>query len=177
MWLSTLVFVLGLLGQGPLASAQGTVDFQWLAPEGCPSPGSVRSEIDGLLGGAAGERARQNLSMHATVEHGVRWLVTLETRSGTVTGHRTIEAVTCQALGSATALIEALIIDPDAVAAHAQKAKAPEPGPPPRTVSAPVRRASPAARPIRIRTPGNNNSRSCWTAWCPPRPSRPSRIR
>ena len=129
MRLSTLALVLGLLGQASLASAQGVVDFQWIAPEGCPSTGSVRTEIDGLLGGASGERARQKLSAHAKVEHGVHWLVTLETRSGTVTGHRTIEAVTCQALGSATALIVALIIDPEAVAAAAKKDKTPEPSP------------------------------------------------
>jgi hypothetical protein len=141
--LSTLAFGLGLLGQVALASAQDTLDFQWRAPEGCPSPSEVRKDIDGLLGGAAGERVRQNLSVHATVEHGVRWLVTLETRSRTATGHRTLEAVSCQALGSATALIVALIIDPDAVAAHAKQAKAPEPSPLP--VAAPAPSASPSS--------------------------------
>jgi hypothetical protein len=119
------------------------MDFQWLAPEGCPSPSEVRTEIDGLLGSAAGERARQNLSVHATVEHGARWLVTLETRSSTATGHRTIEAVSCQALGSATALIVALIIDPDAVAAHAKPAKAAEPA-----YAKPAKAAEPGPPPV-----------------------------
>jgi hypothetical protein len=98
----------------------------------------VQAEIDELLGGAARDRAREHLSVRATVEHGSLWLVTLETQSGTASGHRTIEAVTCQGLASATALIVALMIDPDAVAAHAGKGKEKEPSPPPAPAPAPA---------------------------------------
>jgi hypothetical protein len=129
-WICLPTLVLCLAGQARLASAQNNVDFAWVAPEGCPSQSSVTTEIETLLGGTS-ERAQQKLSVRATVERGPLWLVTLETRSAEATGHRTLEAVTCQALASATALIVALMIDPDAVAAQAKKAKPPEPIPQP----------------------------------------------
>jgi hypothetical protein len=138
--------VLCWLAQASPAEAQesGALDFAWLAPEGCPSAGDVQTEIDSLLGDAPGTRARAPLAVRATVERGARWLVTLDTRSSAATGHRTIEAVTCQALASATALIVALMIDPDAVAAHAkQAAAAPSPPPPP---VAPLPAPAPAPR-------------------------------
>ena len=136
----TLACALCCLARASLAHAEekDTVDFEWLAPEGCPSAGFVRTEIDSLLGGTARDRARQDLTVQATVERGALWLVTLETRSGTTAGHRTIEAVTCQALASATALIVALMIDPEAVAARAGKVKEKEPSPPPATVPEPA---------------------------------------
>jgi len=113
------------------AQAPASFAFAWGAPEGCPSAAAVQAEIDNLLGGAAGDRVRQDLAVQATVEHLALWQVTLETQSGMISGHRTIEAGTCQGLASATALIVALMIDPDAVAAHASQAKAASPEVPP----------------------------------------------
>jgi hypothetical protein len=106
-----------------LARAQGNglVDIEWIAPEGCPAASAVNAQIDELLGGPARERASEALSVRATVEHGSLWLVTIETKSATSSGHRSIEAATCPALANATALIVALMIDPEAVAAHTKK--------------------------------------------------------
>jgi hypothetical protein len=142
--LLSLAFMFCGLARTSLALAQegGSFDFAWLAPEGCPSAGTVQTEIDGLLGGPASERARESLSVRATVERGTLWLVTLETRLGSAAGHRTIEAVTCQALASATALIVALMIDPDAVAARAKRGNEPEPNPPPAAPPPPAPRAT-----------------------------------
>jgi len=141
---------LGLAGVPSLARAQApaTFAFAWGAPEGCPSAALVQAEIDNLLGGAAGDRVRQDLTVKATVEHLALWQVTLATQSGTTSGHRTIEAGTCQGLASATALIVALMIDPDAVAAHTGKAKEPssEPLPAPTAAPAPT---PPPPRPAR----------------------------
>jgi len=92
--------------------------FAWRAPEGCPAASTVEGEIDNLLGGPAADRARDSLRVQATVERGAQWLVTLETASKSASGHRTLEAATCQGLANATALIVALMIDPDAVAAR-----------------------------------------------------------
>jgi hypothetical protein len=146
-WSTAFALALCWLGRAPLASAQGTVDFEWLAPEGCPSAESVRAEIDNLLGGAARERPHQSMSVRSTVERGARWQVRIETRAGATAGRRTIEAATCQALGSATALIVALMIDPDAVAAHAKKGQDPgrQPEPTPATVVAPPSNRTPAS--------------------------------
>jgi hypothetical protein len=143
-WLATSGFV--LCGLMRAASAQAAVAFEWLAPAGCPSAAAVQAEVDGLLGGG-GARARKNLSVRATVERGPLWTVTLETQSSATQGHRTIEAVTCQALASATALIVALMIDPDAVAAFAKKEAQSEPGPPPSPPAAPAPPSPPAAPP------------------------------
>ena len=119
------------LASASVVRAEGSLDIAWLAPEGCPSAESVSSEIDELLGGAAGTRAGEHLSVRAMVARGERWLVTLETQTGAASGHRSIEATSCQGLASATALIVALMIDPDAVAAHAGKGAEMAPAPPP----------------------------------------------
>jgi len=111
--------------------------FAWRAPEGCPSASTVGGEIDNLLGGPAVTHARDSLRVQATVEHGAQWLVTLETESKTASGHRTIEAATCQGLANATALIVALMIDPDAVAARSGQAQVDHPPPAPPTSPAP----------------------------------------
>ena len=58
-------------------------------------------------------------------------MVTLETTSKAANGHRTIEAATCEALANATALIVALLTDPDAVSAHTGKSPDKEPQPHP----------------------------------------------
>jgi hypothetical protein len=127
------------------AQAPAAFAFEWGAPEGCPSAALVQAEIDGLLGGAARDRVRQDLAVKATVARAALWQVTLATQAGAASGHRTIEAATCQGLASATALIVALMIDPDAVAAHASQAKAPNPEPP-RAAPAPAPPALSAAR-------------------------------
>ena len=126
------------------AQAPFTFAFEWSAPEGCPSAALVQTEIDNLLGSAARDRVRQNLAVQATVDHPALWQVTLATQSGGASGHRTIEAGTCQGLASATALIVALMIDPDAVAAHASQAKAATPEPAPVPAAPP-----PPPRPVR----------------------------
>lgn len=107
-------------GTVALADDASSVDVVWDAPAGCPSAAAVRDEIDGLLGGAATVRARASLRVHATVTRAERWTVTIETVSGAGSGHRSIEASSCDGLASASALIVALMIDPDAVAAHAK---------------------------------------------------------
>jgi len=73
------------------------------------------------------------------------WVVTLETTLGTHSGHRTISATSCEGLANATALIVALMIDPDAVAAHSRSAEQPAPTPPP----GPARPIAPPASPRR----------------------------
>lgn len=130
-WMLSLAFALTVVGRPPAARAEegSGFAFEWRAPEGCPSASVVEEEIAHLLGGPAREHARDDLRVQATVERGSHWLVTLETTSKTARGHRTIEAATCQGLANATALIVALLIDPDAVAAHTGKSQDSEPQP------------------------------------------------
>ena len=143
----TWLLGLALVTSGPAhaytarAEDKGSVHFVWIAPEGCPSESSVSAEIDDLLGGAARHRSREDLNVRATVERAALWLVTLQTTSSATSGHRSIEATTCQGLANATALIVALMIDPDAVAARAGKVKEPDGARPP--VAPPVSAPAP----------------------------------
>jgi hypothetical protein len=96
--------------------------LQWDAPAGCPSGTAVGEEVARLLGGSIPRRSE--LDVRATVEHGRLWSVTITTRISGQSGRRTIESGSCQEVADVTALIVALMIDPGAVAAHAQDARA-----------------------------------------------------
>ena len=103
--IGSLGLLLGLAGllasSAARAQAAASFAFQWDAPAGCPTAALVQAEIDNLLGGAARARVRQILAVKATVDRLALWQVTLETQSGTSSGHRTIEAATCQGLAVA----------------------------------------------------------------------------
>jgi len=131
-WLLTLGLALTVSGLVPDAQAdvESGFVFEWRAPDGCPPASMVEAEVEHLLGSPAREHSSGDLRVHATVERGVLWFVTLETASKTASGHRTIEAATCRGLANATALIVALMIDPDAVAARTGKAEGEETPPP-----------------------------------------------
>lgn len=122
------VFCLG----GPAFPAEnppGTLTFTWNAPETCPSRAQVQAELTRLLGGTIPMAPGDDLEVRASVEHGRVWSVVLATRrAGRAEGRRSLEAPSCQSLAEATALIVALMIDPDAVAAHSKEAR-PEPAP------------------------------------------------
>lgn len=136
-----------LLGAHPArAQASGAFSLEWRAPADCPSTSQVEAEVARLLGGPAHAPSGADLHVRASVEHNDLWSVTLETSSGTANGRRTLSATTCEGLANATALIVALIIDPNAVAVHSakteEKAEKPapkvEPPPPPSPVSVPT---------------------------------------
>jgi hypothetical protein len=135
-----LVVSVGLAGErDALAEADRALSFAWTAPDGCPSAAEVRAEIDKLLGDTAQAHVRERLTVEASVTHDEKWTVAITTQSATSTGRRAIEAATCQALANAAALIVALAIDPDAVAARA---------------ALPPRREQPAqAAPVPVMTP------------------------
>jgi hypothetical protein len=126
-----LALTAAVLAPDAWAGEESGFQLTWQAPEGCPPASAVELEIERLLAGSARERASAGLQVKGTVEHEAQWLVTLDTTSKTASGHRTIQAATCQALANATALIVALIIDPDAVAAHKDETKVVPPTPVP----------------------------------------------
>lgn len=97
--------------------------FSWAAPEECPSQPQVQAEIARLVGGTI-QLHEGDLEAKATVSHGPLWAADLTTQHAGQTGRRTIEAPSCKAAADAIALIVALLIDPDAVAANS---RAPEP--------------------------------------------------
>lgn len=120
-----------LTGQGRAHAQEAEVlALSWQAPSGCPSAAEVRAEIARLLGGAIGGFAGGRLQARAVVTQGQVWAVVLETESSGQGGQRSLEAGSCAELANATALIIALMIDPDAVAEHTPPPTPSPPAPP-----------------------------------------------
>jgi len=106
-------------GRAGASDAAGLVALEWVAPDGCPDGAYVQREVDRLLGdvSAAGGpylRARAEIRQ----EKSGLWHIELRTAGRQGPGRRTVSAESCPALADATALILALAIDPDRVAAN-----------------------------------------------------------
>jgi len=140
-----------------LARAEaGTVEIAWSAPADCPTTPDVEASIRDLLGRPPHLPDGRKLEIKARAERkrDRGWSGTIETRLGTTTGSRTIATESCRAVADATALIVALMIDPEAVAARASPPAAPSPPQDPsRAIRAPpaatetaVSRAPPPSR-------------------------------
>jgi hypothetical protein len=104
-----------------------TLRLQWHAPPECPSSSEILAEAARLLGGPPAPPAGETWTANATVTHRDIWSVELELRTRGVQRRR-LQARTCRGLADATALILALMIDPDAVAARSAASSAAEDG-------------------------------------------------
>jgi hypothetical protein len=121
-----------LLVSGPArAQEPGAFAFSWQAPLGCPDVTEVRAEVVRLLGGAIGAVPGGRLQARAVVTQGQTWSVILQTESLGDFGQGALEAGSCRELAHATALIVALMIDPNTVTAHASPSSASPPPTPP----------------------------------------------
>jgi hypothetical protein len=100
-----------------------TLRLEWGAPVDCPSSSDVLAETKRLLGAPPTPPAGENWTAHATVTYRGIWSVDLEVRTRGVQ-HRRLQAQTCRGLADATALILALMIDPDAAGVRAASAAA-----------------------------------------------------
>ncbi|HEY5956616.1 MAG TPA: hypothetical protein VIV60_08690, partial [Polyangiaceae bacterium] len=98
----------------------GVLKFTWDAAAECPSAQQVWMEISRLLHGDTQLRHGGNLEVRVTVRNGETWSADLSTLHAGQTGRRFIEAPSCASVADTTALIVALMIDPDAVAGVAQ---------------------------------------------------------
>ena len=101
----------------------GMLKFTWDAPADCLSAERVRMEISRLLHGDTRIRQGGDLDVRVTVKNGDIWSADLSTLHAGQTGRRFIEAPSCQSVADASALIIALMIDPDAVAGVLQGPK------------------------------------------------------
>jgi hypothetical protein len=131
------------------ARAETPFELDWVAPQECPNAAQVRAVVPRYLRHPPPQDAA--LSVRADVrrdESGI-WHATLRTRWGEVEGERALEAESCRALADSTALIIALILDPEALetpeAATGVEPPAPRPGPARPT---PPPRREPRARPV-----------------------------
>jgi len=101
----------------------GILKFNWDAPADCPSAPQVQMEISRLLHGDIQIRQGGDLDVRVTVRNGETWSADLLTLHAGQTGRRLLESPSCPSVANATALIVALMIDPDAVAGVAQVSK------------------------------------------------------
>jgi hypothetical protein len=136
----SLVAAIALAASAAAAATEtGTVDITWTAPADCPTASDLDASIRTLLGRAPRLADGRHLDVKARAEpkRDHAWTATIETRLGTAAGSRTLAAESCRAAADATALIVALMIDPQAVALHAT------PPPPPAGGVARATRAPP----------------------------------
>jgi hypothetical protein len=122
-----------------VATTQHDLQIQWTAPEGCPSGSQIDERIAGYLGASAiakSQSAKASASVIVTVKDG-KFRAHIDTRFDNVPGERTLDGDSCEAVASATALILAMMIDPEAVRGviaapvAAAPVRAPAPPPPP----------------------------------------------
>jgi hypothetical protein len=109
----------------PTAFAQpASFSLSWQAPASCPDEAHVRHAVEQLLG--EGPPPPAQVSARAVVEQTAsgHWNVRLTTVRDGASGERVVESESCQSLADATALILALTIDPERVAARAPGASA-----------------------------------------------------
>jgi len=157
-----LAVVLALAILRPARAAEpGVLTLSWQGPAGCPSRDELREGIARLLGGDIRVPQGGKLEARALVTHGQTWAVEIETELAGQPGHRSIEAASCHDLANATALIVALMIDPDAVAAHATQPR-PVVATPPADVSAKGR--SPTNVLLGIHAAGSQGTLPSWDA-------------
>ncbi|AKF05680.1 hypothetical protein [Sandaracinus amylolyticus] len=137
-WGSTFVLAIVLGGAtAPCAHAQRTSAdvLTWSAPVGCPARDAVASEVDRLLGAHARRDATIRVRARI-VRRGTQLELEIETSTPEGEGARTIGGTSCEGLAQAAALVIAMAIDPEAVAANESEAE-PEPETEPETDPAP----------------------------------------
>ena len=151
--------ILGSFSAPAWAAATPRVSLRWSAPVGCPSGARVEQEVERLLASVATRPPRPlvvDAVVEAEPEGSLR--VRLELAGDGGPRVRELRAASCVALADAAALIIAMTIDPDAVAATQPPAPPPSPPvpvpvpvpallpPPPLPAAAPVP-APPPSRP------------------------------
>ena len=113
------------------AQQHGAVSLVWNAPEACPST-YVHERIVHLLGSAVASPDDKLVSAIAEVKHtGSAWQLRLRTQREDTLGERSFRTSSCIELGHAAALVLALLVNPERVAAAAPTSPVREPPPEP----------------------------------------------
>jgi len=121
--LTALAAPLTLIGVSR-AEPRYPVHLEWSAPEGCPTASDIEAGVQDLLGAKPQASASGRLDVRASARRGPGdlWLGEVETRLGSKVGRRSLQTESCRAVADATALIVALTLDPEAVAARRRAA-------------------------------------------------------
>ena len=136
------------------ARASGPVSLRWSAPADCPAGDDVLEEVNRLLGARASSQDGV-LDVVAEVKRkdDGTYVVRLEIPSADGPRLREVSAVSCVALGQATALILAMMVDPEAALAAPPAPDLPGPTPPGQTDPKPVDAGPKQALPKPAETP------------------------
>jgi hypothetical protein len=152
---TTLAVGLVICGATSARAAPGHFELVWSAPETCPSQARVEQRVERILNRPVNVREDDALIVRADVsqpqgEH--PWRVVIETDNGQRRASRLLEAASCDELANATALLIAILIEPNVE--HAEQVAAPPPPEPPpdaaETSQRPVTVPSSAAAPVRF---------------------------
>lgn len=165
------------------AESRYAVHLEWQAPDGCPTAAEIEAGVQHLLGGKPQVSAAGSLDVSASARRDARglWQGEVETRLGAKLARRSIQAESCRALADATALIVALMLDPEAVAAHRASAapvataaaaspsspsspSTPSAGTPPKVVASSPPTAPAGKGAAEPRAPGGSADVSVWLA-------------
>lgn len=94
------------------------LDLTWKAPVQCPTAAAVHRSIERQFDDLGVESPNQRLAARVSVQRtGSQWRARLRLQ-GAVTGERTFEAGSCDALGEAVSLVIALALQPDHAASQ-----------------------------------------------------------
>lgn len=115
-----------LLAWSSNAAAKPRLELSWQAPADCPTESQVLQRARRMLHGS---EADVSVSATARVSRsGKRFIVRLRTHGDTGAGQRTLSAESCDAAASATALMLALAVDPNAELGEPGEAPDGQPG-------------------------------------------------
>jgi hypothetical protein len=142
--LVVIAALLFLLPRRADADESSPVSLSWTAPVECPDAAYVHGTIRRLLTTSAASTADQPVLATATVTRGGNvWRAEIVTETRGVTRRRALEGATCQAVADASALVLAMLVNPEKVSAHhahedsepevraVRKPENPPPSPPP----------------------------------------------
>lgn len=143
--LGALLAFIGLLVGSKLGWAdEPSVALTWTGPPDCQDDGTLEREIKRIIGDSTDVRGNEPIQVRAEVARQTNgtWLVQLWTRTGRLTGERKLVGATCAEVRRATALIVALMINPNV---HVEPAPSAATKPPPARASPePARAIQPA---------------------------------
>jgi len=118
--LGLLLLAITALPRPARARPNLTFGVDWIAADECPSVEHIRSSVAALVGFDAWAPSGASLFIeaHSSRKSDGLWHGSVKTRLGEKTGERKFVAESCQAVADSTALLIALIIDPEAIMAH-----------------------------------------------------------
>jgi hypothetical protein len=113
------------------------VDLTWNAPAECPSRDAVVDEVARVLTASKGQRVKVTADVDVSRDGQGRWHAALRVVTGDARGDRTLDAESCPAIASATAVIVAVAVEGGMPEPALPEAPPPSKSTPPATAAAP----------------------------------------